>query len=614
MKKIILSASFVFALLATSNTFAQQGFGTNQPHKSAAVEIVSSKRGLLIPRVELRETTNEAPVINPATSLFVYNTATANDVTPGFYYWDGAKWVRFISSNTERTITVSEGDNVVVKIDTTTPNTTDYKVSVKGGNKEGQVLVTKIDNTDPANPKTTTEWVDPNEFVAGVLKEGNGIALTADTDGNPVINLGNTNPFQNNVVLNTGANDLIVENLTDVSSTFDAGDYNIVVMDDNGALKVVSPKALIEKSIEDGDMKAKTLTGDGITITEGTVVGTGTSLADVILRDVTLGIATGAVTNDKIADGAVSPDKMTSNIDDNGTANPADQGMVPVADGNGGVTYQNIATAIGKDLTTDGKILIQGGADAGKTLADAMLVATHLSIAEGSIELNDIKPGTNGEIMVTDENGGVSWKTLDGDVTGAYNATIVGAIQGTNVSAVKPDATNNVLIFDAVSDQWIPSQLTGDYIDGKKLSSSTLTVSTEENKALLQDLTIDITPATEAGLVLTTTENTVGDKVTSWEKPNTSYSTTNVNIKDDTNYSLYIAEIVLEVTLADADQTVVFPDATPENEGQTISIKIANTDENHEGYLNVLNTYGSMPYQGWIVKSNGSKWLIVGRN
>lgn len=52
-------------------------------------------KGILIPRVALTQTTSNAPVgASVATSLLVYNTATVNDVTPGFYYWDGTQWVR----------------------------------------------------------------------------------------------------------------------------------------------------------------------------------------------------------------------------------------------------------------------------------------------------------------------------------------------------------------------------------------------------------------------------------------------------------------------------------------------------------------------------------------
>ncbi len=64
------------------------------PDASSMLEIRSTTKGLLIPRLALVQTTSAAPVTSPATSLLVYNTATVNDVTPGFYYWSGSQWMR----------------------------------------------------------------------------------------------------------------------------------------------------------------------------------------------------------------------------------------------------------------------------------------------------------------------------------------------------------------------------------------------------------------------------------------------------------------------------------------------------------------------------------------
>ena len=64
---------------------------------SAMLDVSATNKGVLIPRVALTSTTSAAPVTAPATSLLVYNTATsgsgATAVYPGYYYWDGTKWV-----------------------------------------------------------------------------------------------------------------------------------------------------------------------------------------------------------------------------------------------------------------------------------------------------------------------------------------------------------------------------------------------------------------------------------------------------------------------------------------------------------------------------------------
>lgn len=89
-------------VLSVFGAFAQN-VGINStgaaPVSSAALDVDMANKGVLIPRVALTTTAAFAPVTGTATaSLLVYNTATAgvspNNVTPGFYYWDGAQWVR----------------------------------------------------------------------------------------------------------------------------------------------------------------------------------------------------------------------------------------------------------------------------------------------------------------------------------------------------------------------------------------------------------------------------------------------------------------------------------------------------------------------------------------
>jgi hypothetical protein len=95
---------------------AQVGVGTTTTDASARFQIDASSgtndnpKGFLPPRVALAATSSIAPfsTITPATGLLVYNTATAGSgssaVTPGFYYYDGAKWQRIISQQPDATV------------------------------------------------------------------------------------------------------------------------------------------------------------------------------------------------------------------------------------------------------------------------------------------------------------------------------------------------------------------------------------------------------------------------------------------------------------------------------------------------------------------------------
>ena len=66
---------------------------------SAVLDLDAGNKGLLIPRVSLLSATDVATIPSPETSLLIYNTNTAgtspDNVVPGFYYWDGTKWITF---------------------------------------------------------------------------------------------------------------------------------------------------------------------------------------------------------------------------------------------------------------------------------------------------------------------------------------------------------------------------------------------------------------------------------------------------------------------------------------------------------------------------------------
>ena len=74
--------------------YAQVGIGTTTPNTDAELDITSTNRGVLLPRVLLTNTTSPLPLSTDVAGMLVYNTATAGDVTPGFYYNDGAIWIR----------------------------------------------------------------------------------------------------------------------------------------------------------------------------------------------------------------------------------------------------------------------------------------------------------------------------------------------------------------------------------------------------------------------------------------------------------------------------------------------------------------------------------------
>ncbi|MBT6515923.1 MAG: hypothetical protein HOK65_14280 [Crocinitomicaceae bacterium] len=99
----VLKRLLLFLFVFLQSTIYGQNVGINTtgsaPDPSAMLDIEESSKGLLIPRVALSASNSAAPITAPATSLLVFNTATAgsapNNVTPGYYYWNGSSWSRF---------------------------------------------------------------------------------------------------------------------------------------------------------------------------------------------------------------------------------------------------------------------------------------------------------------------------------------------------------------------------------------------------------------------------------------------------------------------------------------------------------------------------------------
>lgn len=93
--KYVYPLLLLFILHRTAHA-QNAGIGTAKPHASARLDITNTKKGLLIPRVALKSTTDVVTVPNPAVSLLVYNSASSA-AGSGYYYWSGSKWWKWLT-------------------------------------------------------------------------------------------------------------------------------------------------------------------------------------------------------------------------------------------------------------------------------------------------------------------------------------------------------------------------------------------------------------------------------------------------------------------------------------------------------------------------------------
>lgn len=157
MKKILLTSIFIIniALLNAQNV-GINATGT-APNASAGLDVDFTNRGVLVPRVALTATNAAGPITTPATSLLVYNTATAgtapNNVTPGFYYWNGTNWVRLLNNTGNNGVGWLTTGNAGTAIATNFLGTTDnVSLAIRTNNAERM----RILNTGLVGINTTT--------------------------------------------------------------------------------------------------------------------------------------------------------------------------------------------------------------------------------------------------------------------------------------------------------------------------------------------------------------------------------------------------------------------------------------------------------------------------
>jgi hypothetical protein len=164
----------VFIAFISTSVSAQivQKYGDNNGaiNSNSVLELESSNKGLLLPRLALTSTTAVTPLSAHVQGMTVYNTATAGDVTPGIYTNSGAAWVRVTDSAilssylplTGGSISGQLRSTVVTgtapfAVDSTTPVT---NLSI-GGNAATATTATNATNTGITNDTTTAVAVYP---------------------------------------------------------------------------------------------------------------------------------------------------------------------------------------------------------------------------------------------------------------------------------------------------------------------------------------------------------------------------------------------------------------------------------------------------------------------
>lgn len=150
---------FIILLFVAELSSQNVGINTTTPHASSALDVSSTNKGLLIPRMTLAQ---RNAIATPATGLMIYQT----DNNPGFYYYNHlGSWIRM-------------------------SNATDtFQLPYAGSTGFGADALS-ITHTSAANFGTAIKGSSENTFggtgVEGVSNDENGVGVRAKNTGNGV--------------------------------------------------------------------------------------------------------------------------------------------------------------------------------------------------------------------------------------------------------------------------------------------------------------------------------------------------------------------------------------------------------------------------------------------
>ena len=286
-----------FAITISMYSSAQVGIGTSNPDASSVLEIQSTSKGLLIPK--LSKTQRDA-INSPAVGLLLYQI----DNNPGFYYYTASKiWIRIgeetiITANTA-SITTNQGvitantasiTSNINKIATNT-NSITSNLGVIGSNTASittnQGVITANTSSITANINDiAANSISINTNTASITTNQNGIDVNTNSittnQGAITTNTSSITSNINDIATNTASINTNTARITTNQNGIDVNTNSITT--NQGA--ITANTASITTNISDIALKANkanpTFTG---TITSGSISSTGTISATSFVGD-----------------------------------------------------------------------------------------------------------------------------------------------------------------------------------------------------------------------------------------------------------------------------------------------------------------------------------------
>jgi len=244
MHKVFTRIVLITLLVLQTYSFAQVGIGTTTVDPSAELEILSTDKGILVPRMTQAQRIAIAPAAT-AKGLLIYQT----DNTVGFWYFDGTVWTTFgggagwsITGDTGTNPTTNflgttDATDLVIKtnsteafridaignvgIGTTTPTA---KVDIVGASP----VFRYVDGLQTNNYVLTSDalgnafWVD--DGILSITSDDDWFFTTGSTNADPIYHLGQV-VIGKNTIATPSTVELDIDNGSATGTQIGIGDF-----------------------------------------------------------------------------------------------------------------------------------------------------------------------------------------------------------------------------------------------------------------------------------------------------------------------------------------------------------------------------------------------------
>lgn len=263
MKQIIRLSLFFILVASGGSLWAQYGIGTNNPNASAALEIKSPDKGVLIPSLTLTSTSSFSPVTGTSSTshdgMIVWNesSSTSNDLSGvGFYFWENhpsiagqGYWYRLTTTGDE-----------VLPVGTTTNSTlrwngtewveaTNFRNGTTTATLEANLTVTGTVDISDATTINGAMVVNNNATVTGTLAVTGNATVTGNTTASGTLTANSTTTLKAALVDsygNTGTAGQILSSTGTSTQWIDEGVVNLATMTATGNVTATIRLLLIE--------------------------------------------------------------------------------------------------------------------------------------------------------------------------------------------------------------------------------------------------------------------------------------------------------------------------------------------------------------------------------